>query len=298
MAEVIKKTEDMKARAGILKARGRSVGFVPTMGTLHEGHLSLIRRAGAENDAVVLSIFVNPIQFDQRSDFQSYPRQFESDMEMASGEGVDVVFAPDEIEMYPEGFIASIVEVNGSLTRGLCGAMRPGHFRGVTTVVSRLFDIVRPDRAYFGQKDLQQAAVIKKMVEDLGMDIDIVTLPTVRDADGLAVSSRNRHLTGEERRMAASIHRALERAAGLFASGERDVKVFVREMRDIMNSAGISRIDYISIVDPETLEEVAETRAGVVAAVAAWVGGTRLIDNMTLGAGAGQESVLHKAQTV
>ncbi len=298
MAEVIKKTEDMKARAGILKARGRSIGFVPTMGALHEGHLSLIRRAGAENDAVVLSIFVNPIQFDQRSDFQSYPRQFESDMKMASGEGVDVIFAPDEIEMYPEGFMASIVEVSGSLTRGLCGDVRPGHFRGVTTVVSRLFDIVSPDRAYFGQKDLQQAAVIKKMVKDLGMDIDIVTLPTVRDADGLAVSSRNRHLTGEERRMAASIHRALERAAGLFVSGERDVKVFVREMRDIMNSAGISRIDYISIVDPETLEEVAGTRAGVVAAVAAWVGGTRLIDNMTLGAGAGQESVLHKAQTI
>ncbi|MFQ5957310.1 MAG: pantoate--beta-alanine ligase, partial [Candidatus Brocadiales bacterium] len=199
----------MKGRVGLLKAQGRTIGFVPTMGALHEGHLSLLRRARAENDSVILSIFVNPAQFDRGDDFQSYPRQLESDLEVASGEGVDAVFAPGAEEIYPEGY-TTYVEVVGGLAKGLCGASRPGHFRGVTTAVTKLFNIVRPDRAYFGQKDFQQTAVIRRMVTDLEMGVDIVIQPTVREADGLAISSRNHHLTDEERQTALSIHEALD----------------------------------------------------------------------------------------
>ncbi|MFQ5861706.1 MAG: pantoate--beta-alanine ligase [Candidatus Brocadiales bacterium] len=298
--EVVKKTGDMKDRVCLLKARGQTIGFVPTMGALHEGHLSLIRRARAENDSVVLSIFVNPVQFDRKDDFLSYPRQLERDLEVAFSEGVDIVFAPGAGEIYPEGY-STYVEVVGDLTSGLCGASRPGHFRGVTTVVTKLFNIVRPDRAYFGQKDFQQAAVIKGLVRDLEMDVDVVILPTVREADGLAISSRNQYLTDEERQMALSIHKALERATELFASGERDTKIFVREMRDILNRAGVFAIDYVSIVDPGTLEELDEARPhhGAVAVIAAWVGSTRLIDNMALGVGSEPQSFLHrKIQTV
>lgn len=284
MLEVIEKTEDMRNRVGLVKAQGQTIGFVPTMGALHDGHLSLIRRARAENDSVILSIFVNPIQFDRNDDFLNYPRQLERDLDMASGEDVDVVFSPGAAEMYPEGY-STYVEVVSGLTRGLCGASRPGHFGGVATVVTKLFNIVRPDRAYFGQKDLQQAAVIKKLVKDLEMDVDVVVMPTVRDADGLATSSRNRRLTNKERQTALSIYKALERARELFASGEISTKVSVREMRDVLKKAGIIRIDYVSVVDPETLEGLDQAYPGAVAAIAAWVGSTRLIDNTALGVG-------------
>ncbi|MEE9201451.1 MAG: pantoate--beta-alanine ligase [Candidatus Brocadiales bacterium] len=297
MAEVIKKIEDMKKKAGLLRARAQTVGFVPTMGALHEGHLSLIRRARAENDVLIVSIFVNPAQFDKGSDFRSYPRQFESDLAIASQEGVDVVFAPDGDEMYPAGH-SNHVEVTGGLTKGLCGASRPGHFRGVATVVEKLFDIVRPDRAYFGRKDYQQAVIVKRLVRDFGFDIDVVVLPTVREPDGLAISSRNQNLSDNERQKALSIYRALARASELYDSGERDTKVIGREMRNILNEWGITRIDYISVVDPETLEDVEATRAGVVVAIAAWVGDTRLIDNMALGVGSERQLFLDKAHTV
>ena len=298
MIEVIEKTEDMRNRVGLIKARGQTIGFVPTMGALHDGHLSLIRRARAENDSVILSIFVNPIQFDRNDDFLNYPRQLERDLDMASGEDVDVVFAPGAADMYPEGY-STYVEVACSLTRGLCGASRPGHFGGVATVVTKLFNIVRPDRAYFGQKDLQQVAVIKKLVKDLEMDVDVVALPTVRDADGLATSSRNQRLTNKERQTALSIYKALERARELSISGEKSTKVFVKEMRDILKKAGIIRIDYVSVVDPETLEEPDQAYPEAVAAVAAWVGSTRLIDNTALGVGPEPKLFLqYKTQTV
>lgn len=295
MTEVIRKTKDIKGHIAHLKAGGKTIGFVPTMGALHEGHLSLIRRARAENDAVVLSIFVNPTQFDRRDDFLKYPRQLESDLEVASREGVDVVFAPSAEDMYPTGF-STYVEVGGSLTNVLCGATRPGHFRGVATVVTKLFNIVRPNRAYFGQKDLQQAAVIKRLVRDLEMGIEIVVLPTVRDAGGLAVSSRNQLLSNEERESALSIYRALKRAAELYASGEKNTRSIIKEMHRILNEGGIYRIDYISIVDPETLEEleVIEPHSNPSAAVAAWVGSTRLIDNLALGVRVEQELFLSR----
>ncbi len=298
MVEVIKKTGDMKAWAAVARARGDTIGFVPTMGSLHEGHLSLIRRARAENDSAVISIFVNPVQFDRNDDYRGYPRPLERDLEMASEEGVDVAFVPGVEQIYPEGY-GTFIEVRGSLTDGLCGASRPGHFRGVTTVVTKLFNIIRPDRAYFGQKDLQQAAIIKRLVGDLDMGVEVVTLPTVREADGLALSSRNRHLTGEERRTAVSIHRALERATELFVSGERDTAIIVCEVRSVLNEGGIARIDYVSVVDPETLEEVNEARPEAVVTIAAWVGGTRLIDNTALVAGPESRSFLHrKVETV
>lgn len=298
MLEVIEKTEDMRNRVGLVKAQGQTIGFVPTMGALHDGHLSLIRRARAENDSVILSIFVNPIQFDRNDDFLHYPRQLERDLDMASGEDVDVVFSPGAADMYPEGY-STYVEVVSSLTRGLCGASRPGHFGGVATVVTKLFNIVRPDRAYFGQKDLQQVAVIKKLVKDLEMDVDVVVMPTVRDADGLATSSRNRRLTNKERQTALSIYKALERARELSISGEKSTNIFVKEMRDILKKAGIIRIDYVSVVDPETLEGLDQAYPGAVAAIAAWVGSTRLIDNTALGVGPEPKLFLqYKAQTV
>ena len=292
MVEVIKTTGDMKARAALSRARGDTIGFVPTMGAFHEGHLSLIRRARAENDSVIISIFVNPVQFDRNNDYQGYPRPLERDLAMASEEGVDVAFVPDVEQVYPEGY-STFIEVRGSLTDGLCGASRPGHFRGVTTVVTKLFNIIRPDRAYFGQKDLQQAAIIKRLVRDLNMGVEVVTLPTVREADGLALSSRNRHLSGEQRRTAVSIHRALTRATELLISGETDTAVIVCEVRGVLNEGGIARIDYVSVVDPETLEEVSEARPGAVVAVAAWVGDIRLIDNTALGVGPESQLFMH-----
>ncbi|MGR3296233.1 MAG: pantoate--beta-alanine ligase [Candidatus Bathyanammoxibius sp.] len=292
MVEVIKTTGDMKARAALSRARGDTIGFVPTMGAFHEGHLSLIRRARAENDSVIISIFVNPVQFDRNNDYQGYPRPLERDLAMASEEGVDVAFVPDVEQIYPEGY-STFIEVRGSLTDVLCGASRPGHFRGVTTVVTKLFNIIRPDRAYFGQKDLQQAAIIKRLVRDLNMGVEVVTLPTVREADGLALSSRNRHLSGEQRRTAVSIHRALTRATELLISGEMDTAVIVCEVRGVLNEGGIARIDYVSVVDPETLEEVSEARPGAVVAVAAWVGDIRLIDNTALGVGPESQLFMH-----
>lgn len=287
--DTVTTVRDIKDKVAGLKAQGFSIGLVPTMGGLHKGHLSLIRRARQENDTVVLSIFVNPTQFDRRKDLEDYPRDLEDDKELAQKGGVDIVFAPGVEEMYPGGF-STYVEVEG-LTKGLCGAFRPGHFRGVTTVVTKLFNIIRPDRAYLGEKDFQQTVVVKRLVKDLNMDVEVVALPTVRDMDGLALSSRNVRLGREDRVVALSLYKALLRARKLFASGVTDSVKIIQQMRDTLHKAGIFQIDYISIVDPETLEELEEANPRAMATIAAWVKDTRLIDNMCL-----SETVDFKAQ--
>lgn len=260
--------------------RGLSIGLVPTMGYLHEGHLSLARAARQQNDVVIMSIFVNPAQFGPNEDFARYPRDLERDRELAAGAGVDAVFAPAVEEMYPEGY-ATYVQVEG-LTEVLCGASRPGHFRGVTTVVSKLFNIVQPDRAYFGQKDYQQALVIKKMVRDLNFPIEIITIPTVREADGLALSSRNKYLTPEQRRSALSLHRALNLGSNLIKAGEREAAAVRRAMEEEITAWPGTRIDYIAITDADTLRPLERIAGRVLLALAVWVGETRLIDNVVL----------------
>ncbi len=260
--------------------RGLTIGLVPTMGYLHEGHLSLARAARQQNDVVIMSIFVNPTQFGPNEDFARYPRDLERDRELAAGAGVDAVFAPAVAEMYPAGY-ATYVQVEG-LTEVLCGASRPGHFRGVTTVVSKLFNIVQPDRAYFGQKDYQQALVIKKMVRDLNFPVEIITIPTVREADGLALSSRNKYLTPEQRRSALSLHRALNLGSELIKAGEREAAAVRRAMEKEITAWPETRIDYIAISDAGTLKPLERIAGRVLLALAVWVGNTRLIDNVVL----------------
>jgi len=257
------------------------LGFVPTMGYLHEGHLSLVRRARADNDSVVVSIFVNPTQFAPSEDLDRYPRDLEGDLSLLDKEGVDIVFAPPAVEIYPPGF-SSRVEVD-KLTHRLEGASRPGHFAGVTTVVVKLFNIVQPNRAYFGQKDAQQAIVIKKMVTDLNMNIEIFVLPTVREPDGLAMSSRNSYLNAEERQAALVLYRALMLAQGLWSQGEKDAEKMRNEMAKLISKEPLATIDYISIADNETLEELQEVRPPALVSLAVKIGETRLIDNVVLG---------------
>ena len=256
------------------------VGFVPTMGYLHEGHLALIRRARAENASLVVSIFVNPAQFGPQEDFSSYPRDPRRDLSMLAAEQTDVVFMPAVAEMYPPGF-NSWVEV-GRVTERLEGASRPGHFRGVATVVAKLFDIVQPTRAYFGQKDAQQTIVIKKMVTDLAMDLEIVTVPTVREPDGLAVSSRNAYLNPEERQAAAVLYESLCLARQLWARGEKDTENIRQQMTALIQKEPRAAIDYVSIADPETLEELGTVKPPALASLAVKIGKTRLIDNVVL----------------
>jgi len=255
------------------------VGFVPTMGYLHEGHLSLVRQARAENASVVVSIFVNPTQFGPREDLKTYPRDPQRDLAMLEAM-TDVVFMPSADEMYPVKF-DSWVEV-GKITERLEGAARPGHFRGVTTVVAKLFNIVQPTRAYFGQKDAQQAIVIKKMVSDLNMNLEIVTLPTVREPDGLAMSSRNTYLNPEQRQAATVLYRALSLAQELWAQGERDAEKLRREMTALIQKEPLADIDYISIADAETLEELDRVKPPALVSMAVEIGNTRLIDNIVL----------------
>lgn len=259
---------------------GGTVGFVPTMGYLHDGHLALVRRARAENPAAVASIYVNPAQFGAGEDFASYPRDLDRDLELLRGEGVDIVFVPSGDEMYPPGF-SSWVDVQ-KVTERLEGAARAGHFRGVATVVAKLFNIVRPDRAYFGQKDAQQVIVIKRMVADLNMGIDIVVVPTVRESDGLAMSSRNIYLSADERRAATVLFKALTAAQQSARSGEKDAAKLRRQMIGLIEIEPLARIDYVSIADPGTLEELTDLDRPAVASLAVMIGGTRLIDNMPL----------------
>ncbi len=257
-----------------------TVGFVPTMGYLHEGHLALIRQARAENPAVIASIYVNPAQFGPGEDLASYPRDLDRDLELLQAEEADIVLFPSEAEMYPPGF-SSWVDV-GRIAERLEGASRPGHFRGVATVVAKMFNIIRPSRAYFGQKDAQQVLVIKRMVADLNMDVGIVAVPTLRESDGLAMSSRNVYLNPEERRAATVLFRALTLARQLRSDGEHDADEIRRRMIQLIEEEPPAQIDYVSIADAESLEELSRIDRPALASLAVWIGGTRLIDNIAL----------------
>lgn len=278
---LIRKIKDMKQITKRLKKEGKTIGFVPTMGYLHEGHVSLIRCSKKDNDITVVSIFVNPIQFGKNEDLDRYPRDLERDVEICGKEGVDYVFYPSADEMYPEGF-STYVEVEG-ITQRLCGTFRSGHFKGVTTVVAKLFNIVQPDKAYFGEKDYQQLKVIQKMVRDLNIDVEVIGCPLIREKDGLALSSRNKYLTPEERKSALSISRALFRAKQMFESGEKDPSKVIDEVKRIISSQPlVKEIQYVEVVDPEELTPKKKLEKGDVVAVAVFVGNTRLIDNIKL----------------
>src|ERR1700686_2004870 len=271
-----------EARAACRDARARHkrLGLVPTMGALHEGHLSLVRAAKAQCDVVAVSIFVNPTQFGPTEDLAKYPRQFERDCELLEKEGVDLLFAPSVEEVYPRGSV-TWVTVEG-LSDKLDGRSRPGHFRGVTTVVAKLFNIIEPDVAFFGQKDAAQLAVIRRMVRDLNFPVEIAACPIVREADGLAMSSRNAYLSGEERSRAIVLHRSLEEAEKRFRAGERNSNRLISAARELIYSEPNVRLDYLEMVDPESLEPVEIISGTALLAVAVCVGTTRLIDNAVL----------------
>jgi pantoate--beta-alanine ligase len=259
---------------------GSTVGFVPTMGYLHEGHLMLVRRAKAENETAVASIFVNPTQFGPKEDFARYPRDPERDLSLLEREGTDLVFMPDADEVYPQAF-ATWVGVE-KVTERLEGSTRPGHFRGVATVVAKLFNIVEPTAAYFGEKDAQQVVVIKRMIADLNMNLNVVVVPTHREPDGLAMSSRNVYLNTEERQAALILWKSLSLARQLWSDQERRPEGIKQQMAALIQREPLARIDYISIADPETLEELAEIRHTALVSLAVHVGKTRLIDNITI----------------
>ena len=261
--------------------RGRSVGFVPTMGALHDGHITLVRRAKMENDVVVVSIFLNPLQFGPAEDLDKYPRDIEGDIRKLRDEDIDILFLPDNSLMYPQGF-STHIDIGG-LSEKLCGKSRPGHFRGVATVVAKLFNIVSPTRAYFGQKDFQQTVIIKRMGRDLNFDADIIVCPIIREQDGLAMSSRNAYLDSEQRIAASTLYQCLSRASDAVKSGVRSGEQIRGLMRDSLSAVSlISGIDYASVFDPETLEEVDEIEKEALLAVAVRIGNTRLIDNIFL----------------
>lgn len=279
-------TETIKSVRRLVKAarsKGNKIGLVPTMGALHIGHICLIEKAVKGSDFVVVSIFVNPTQFGPAEDFEKYPRPFESDLEICRKAGVDVVFAPSPQEMYKK---ENLTWVNvEKLTEPLCGRSRPRHLRGVTTVCAKLFNIVEPDVAYFGQKDAQQAIVIKRMVADLNMPLEIVVCPTVREPDGLAVSSRNKYLSEQQRKDATCIYKALKKCESLVEAGTTDSKTIIGEMKQILNQVSSIEIEYISIVDAESLQELERIAGKALAAVAVKIGSARLIDNIIVDAG-------------
>jgi len=270
----------MQAACREVRREGKTLGFVPTMGALHDGHLSLVRIARSQCDTIAVSIFVNPLQFGPAEDFSKYPRTFAGDCRKLEAEGVELLFAPSVEEMYPAG-ASTTVYVEG-LSEKLDGKSRPGHFRGVATVVAKLFEIVHPDRAFFGQKDAAQVAVLRKMVSDLNMETELVVCPIVREQDGLAMSSRNRYLSLDERRQALVLHRSLHCVEDLVSRGERDTSKLIAAATEVIaNEPGV-RLDYFAIVNPDTLDPVTDVNLGALVAVAAWVGNTRLIDNLLL----------------
>ncbi len=277
--EIIRIPEIMQETSKKCLKEGKTIGFVPTMGALHEGHLNLVRSAKQKNDITVVSIFVNPIQFGPSEDFERYPRDIEGDTEKLQKEKVDIIFMPEISSIYPERFL-TYVEVE-KISERLCGAFRPAHFRGVVTVVTKFLNIVKPTRAYFGQKDFQQSSIIKQLVKDLNIDVDIVVCPTVREQDGLAVSSRNAYLDIAQRKAATVIYRCLKEASDLIKSGVIDgtyIKGFMQET--ILKEPGVSSVDYAGVYDPETMVEVSEIKGNILLAVALRIGNTRLIDNM------------------
>lgn len=262
------------------KAQGLSVGLVPTMGYLHEGHQSLIERAVQENDRVVVSIFVNPIQFAPNEDLETYPRDLEKDSKLCNNTGADLIFHPQPEEMYPNGFSTQVVMNN--LTTELCGKTRPTHFSGVCTVVGKLFNIVAPNRAYFGEKDAQQLAIIKRMVKDLNFDIEIVGCPIIRESDGLAKSSRNTYLNEQERKAALILSKSISLGKTMVANGERSSAAIIKAMTDLINTEPLAKIDYVSIVNAETIEPIDTLCGEVLTAIAVYIGKTRLIDNFMI----------------
>lgn len=271
----------MQSFSESLRVQGRKIAFVPTMGYFHEGHLNLMREAGKRGDCVVISIYVNPTQFGPNEDFSRYPRDFERDRQMAESVGVDVIFFPPDREMYPDNY-QTYVDVE-NVTQNLCGLSRPGHFRGVATVCAKLFNMVKPHTAVFGKKDFQQLVVIKRMVQDLNMDLEIAGMPTTREADGLAMSSRNTYLTGDQRESALSLSRSLKMAKALYEKGERDAGKIVASAVKFIETHPYAKIDYVQICDTTTMKDVERIETECVMALAVRVGSTRLIDNYVFG---------------
>lgn len=277
--KIVNTVNEVRQTVNSWKKEGLSVGFVPTMGYLHEGHQSLIERAVKENNRVIVSIFVNPMQFGPTEDLESYPRDLEHDAALCEKTGANLIFHPDASEMYMPDF-CSFVDMNG-LTKGLCGKSRPIHFRGVCTVVNKLFNIVGADRAYFGQKDAQQLAVIKRMVRDLNMNIEIVGCPIIREEDGLAKSSRNTYLNEAERKAALILNKSLIIGKNLLEIGERNANVIIKSITDNINDEPLAKIDYVEVVDSFSLEKVNKIQQSVLVAIAVYIGKTRLIDNFS-----------------
>ena len=278
---LIKEISQMKDYRKKIKAP-QTVGLVPTMGAFHGGHLSLIRKARQQCDKVVVSIFVNPIQFGKGDDYQRYPHNLSEDISLSEKEGVNVVFAPSLEEMYPQDY-STFVQVGGSLSSTLEGASRSGHFKGVATVLIKLFNIIKPDFSYFGEKDYQQVLVVERVIEELNLDSQIVALPTVREKDGLALSSRNVHLNKEERKAAAILYEALGKAKLWIEEGERNPFIIVSKIKDSIKKEPLAGIDYVAVVNPETLEKVEDIEREVLITLAVRIGETRLIDNMRIG---------------
>lgn len=276
--EIIITIKEMKKLSYQARQLGRTIAFVPTMGFFHEGHLSLMKEGRKRGDLLVVSLFVNPTQFGPSEDFKKYPKDFERDRKMVEEVNVDVLFVPEAIEMYPPNH-QSIVRVE-KVTQGLCGRSRPTHFQGVTTVVNMLFNIVMPHVAIFGEKDFQQLVTIQQMVRDLHMDVEVVGMPIVREADGLAMSSRNSYLQPNERKAALSLYRSLKRTGELLQKGERRAERILEGAREVLFSEPLVKIDYIQVCNANTLEDIDEIEGDVVIAIAAYVGQTRLIDNL------------------
>ena len=277
MIKVVHTIKEVRQEVENWRKEGKSVGFVPTMGYLHEGHQSLIANSVKDNDKTVVSVFVNPMQFGVGEDLESYPRDLEKDTKLCEETGADLIFNPEPEEMYAKGF-CSFVDMNG-LTKELCGKSRPIHFRGVCTVVSKLFNIVRPDKAYFGQKDAQQLAVIKRMVADLNIPVEVIGCPIIREEDGLAKSSRNTYLSAEERKAALILSKSIFAGKKMVEEGMRDSKELIKAMTDIINTEKLAKIDYVDVVDFKTIEKCDKIQGETLVAIAVYIGKTRLIDN-------------------
>lgn len=277
--EILRITRIMQETSKRHLQKGKSIGFVPTMGALHNGHLSLVRRAKEENDIVVVSIFVNPLQFGANEDFDKYPRDLEGDLEKLKREQTDIIFLPDAKSLYPDTF-RTYVNVS-ELSEKLCGAFRKGHFKGVATIVNKLFNIVKPRTAYFGQKDFQQAVIIKRMIADLNIDIEMIVCPTIRENDGIAMSSRNAYLSQEERKAATIIYKTLLMASQSLQSGQTSLLKIKKQMNDmLMSEPLVSEVQYAGIYDPDNLDELSEAKKQNLIAIALKIGNTRLIDNI------------------
>jgi len=278
--KIINKINEMRSAVSGIKSQGMSIGFVPTMGYLHEGHLSLVRESLRKADVTVVSIFVNPAQFEPKEDFKEYPRDLDRDSEVLEGEGVDYLFVPEADEMYPQGY-KTYVEVH-DLQDKLCGRSRPGHFQGVCTVVLKLFNIINPDISFFGQKDAQQSIILKRMIKELNLEVKIDVLPIIREEDGLALSSRNKYLSQEERKAALVLSKSLKEAQSMIEKGQRDSAAIIKGMKEIIGREPLVKIDYVEIVDMDNLDPVSRIEKEVLAAVAVFIEKVRLIDNTIL----------------